>query len=208
MLWRKQRKPHQTKVVELPDEVMCWSLKYEYDRVSFTLAGLTHTTPPSLWELPGRDEATVRVVPRGNRLIQMGRHCMIIHAISRDAALDEDPCHLARCGIHPTVGRQWSGLVGINRYSQYFKSYLYDRTLGITDDWRNVSYDDESSPWMGTTTFLTSTSVGSGDSSDVPVRVADRAVVGEITSSRPWDGDLHQRSIYADSSFIRRDDGV
>ena len=61
---------------------------------------------------------------------------------------------------------------------------------------------------MGATSVLTSTSVGSGDSSDVPVRVADKAEVGDMTSSRPWDGDLPPRSIYADSSFIRRDDGV
>ena len=61
---------------------------------------------------------------------------------------------------------------------------------------------------MGTTTFLTSTSTGSGDSSDVPVRVVDKVDEGDMMSSRPWDGDLPPRSIYADSSFIRRDDGV
>jgi hypothetical protein len=61
---------------------------------------------------------------------------------------------------------------------------------------------------MGTTTFLTSTSTGSGDSIDVPVRVADKVAEGDMMSSRPWDGDLPPRSIYADSSFLWGDDGV
>ena len=64
-----------------------------------------------------------------------------------------------------------------------FKSLLDRHALTITDDWRNALVDDESSPWMGTTTLLTSTSAGSGDSIDVPVRVADKVDEGEMKSS-------------------------
>ena len=36
-------------------------------------------------ELPGLDEAAVRVVPHGDRWVQMGRHWMRIHAMPRNA---------------------------------------------------------------------------------------------------------------------------
>ena len=82
-LTSKQRKPHKTKAVELPDEGIGFPLKSEYDRVNFTLEGLRRTSPPSLLELPGLEETTVRVVPHGDRWIQMGKHWMRIHAIPR-----------------------------------------------------------------------------------------------------------------------------
>ena len=75
------------------------------------------------------------------------------------------------------------------------------RTLAVTDDWRHVSHDDDSSPWMGTATLLVSTLAGSADSKDVPVRVADNMLGGDMTSTRPWDGDQPPRSVFADSMF-------
>ena len=147
-------------------------------------------------ELPELVEAAVRVIPHGDRWIQMGRNWMMNHVISRDAAYT------------PQLEDGGRDLSSLTDTRITFKSYLDGRTLSVTDDWRSVPHDDDSSPWMGITTFLTSTSVGSSDSSDVPVRVAGKAEVGDMTPSRPWNGDLPPRYIYADSSFIRRDDGV
>ena len=86
MVSRKQRKPHKTKVVQMPDEGIRLPLKSEYDRGNCTLEGLRQTSPPSLLELLGLDEAAVRVVPHGDRWIHMCRHWMRIHVIPRDAA--------------------------------------------------------------------------------------------------------------------------
>ena len=61
---------------------------------------------------------------------------------------------------------------------------------------------------MGTTTFLVSTSAGSADPRDVPVRVADKIRDDDMTLIRPWDGDHPPRYIFADSVFVRRDDGI
>ncbi len=55
--------------------------------------------------------------------------------------------------------------------------------------------------------IFVSTSAGSVDSTDVPVRVADNMRVGDMTSTRPWDGDQPPRSIFVDSIFVRRDAG-
>ena len=40
------------------------------------------------------------------------------------------------------------------------------------------------------------------------MRIADEIRDVDITSTRPWDGDYPPRSIYADSTFVRRDDGI
>ena len=61
---------------------------------------------------------------------------------------------------------------------------------------------------MGTTTFLTRTSSGSIVPPDVPMHIVKENRDDDITSTRPWDGDHPPRSIYADSVFIRRGDGI
>ena len=86
MLTRKQRKPHKTMAVQMIEEGICFPFKSEYDRVNFSLEGRRQTSPPSLLELPGLEEAAVRVVPHGDRWFQMGKHWMRIHAFPRDAA--------------------------------------------------------------------------------------------------------------------------
>ena len=85
LLARKQRKPHKTKAIEMPKEGIVFPLKSEYDIVNSTLEGLRQTRPPSLLELPHLEEATVRVVPHGDRWIQMGMHWMRIHVTPRDS---------------------------------------------------------------------------------------------------------------------------
>ena len=129
-------------------------------------------------ELPDLNEATVRVIPHGDSLFQMGKHWLRLHVVPRENAYSP---HLE------DGGPDLSTLVDTR---VTFKSYLDGRTVASTDDWRNVPHDDDCSPWMGTATLLTSTSSGSGDSSDVPFCVADKAYVGDVTSSRPWDGDF------------------
>jgi hypothetical protein len=62
MLARKQRQPHKTKVVELPDEGIRFPLKSEYDRVNFFFEGLRQTSPPSLLELLGLEEETLFLI--------------------------------------------------------------------------------------------------------------------------------------------------
>ncbi len=42
----------------------------------------------------------------------------------------------------------------------------------------------------------------------MPVHVVEEIRGDDITSTRPWDGDHPPISIYADSVFIRRDDGI
>ena len=74
MLTRKQRTPHNTKAVDLLEAGICFPLISEYDRVNCTLEGLRQTSPPSLLELPGLEEAAVRVIPHGDRWLQMGKH--------------------------------------------------------------------------------------------------------------------------------------
>ena len=61
---------------------------------------------------------------------------------------------------------------------------------------------------MGTTTFLVRTSIGSTSTPDVPMHIVDEIRGEDIMSTRPWDGDCPPRSIYADSVFVRRDDGI
>ena len=55
----------------MPKEGIVFPLKSEYDHANSTLEGLRRTSPPSLLELPNVEEATVRVVPHGDRWIQM-----------------------------------------------------------------------------------------------------------------------------------------
>ena len=64
------------------------------------------------------------------------------------------------------------------------------RTDTFTDDWKKLPCDADGAPWMGTTTFLTSTSAGSGSTSEMSARVSDKAKVGYMISSRPWGGRL------------------
>ena len=98
---------------------------------------------------------------------------MRIHVIPRDAAYT------------PQLEDGGPDLLILTNTRITFKSYLDGRTLAITDVWRNVSHHDDSSPRIGKTTCLTITSAGISDSSDVPVRVADKAEVGDMISSRP-----------------------
>ena len=67
LLARKQRQPHKTKAIDMLEECICSPLKSEYDYANSTLEGLRQTSPPSLLELPGLEEATVRAVPHGDR---------------------------------------------------------------------------------------------------------------------------------------------
>ena len=69
MLARKQRRPHNTKAVELLDEGICFPLKSEYDRANVALEGIRQNGPPSLLELLGLEEAAVRVISDGDRWI-------------------------------------------------------------------------------------------------------------------------------------------
>ena len=136
------------------------------------------------------------MVPHGERLLQMGKHWMRIHVIPRDAAYT------------PQLEDNGPDLSTLTDTRITLKSFLDGHTLTITDDWQSASVDSDRSPWMGTTTVLVSTSARSADSIDVPVRVADNIDEGDMMFSRPWDGNLPARSIFADSSFIRHDDGI
>ena len=65
-LSRRSRRPHKTKVVDLPQKGICFPLRSEYDRVNYTLEGFRQSTPPSALELPPADDlegATGRVLP-------------------------------------------------------------------------------------------------------------------------------------------------
>ena len=96
---RKQRKPHKTKAVEMLEEGICFPLKREYDHANSTLECLRQTSPPSLLELPQLEEATVRVVPHGDRWLHMGMRWMRVHVTPRDTLV---------CSFN---GRRRAGLV-------------------------------------------------------------------------------------------------
>ena len=51
-LSRRHRRPHKTKVVDLPDEGMRFPLKSECDTAKFTLEGIRRNIPPSALDLP------------------------------------------------------------------------------------------------------------------------------------------------------------
>ena len=96
-LSRRSRRPHKTKVVDLPDEGMRFPLKSEYDRANYTLEGLRQSTPPSALELPSADDlegAAVRVLPAGDRWVRLGRHWIRVHTVPRTTVytpqLEED----------------------------------------------------------------------------------------------------------------------
>ena len=120
------------------EEGICFPLKSEYARVNFALEGLRQTSPPSLLELPGLEEAAVRVVPHGDRWLQMGKHWMRTHACARDAVYT------------PQLEDGGPDLSPLTDTRITFTSFLDGHTLYITDDWRCASVDDDSSPWMGT----------------------------------------------------------
>ena len=56
--------------------------------------------------------------------------------------------------------------------------------------------------------FFARTSSGSVAPSDMPVHIVEETRGDDITFTRPWGGDYPPRSIYADSVFVRRDDGI
>ena len=107
-LSRRYRRPHLTKVVELPDEGFCFPLKSEYDRVNFTLEGVRRNIPSSALALPSTiDDASntiVRVVPAGDRWVQLGKHWMRLHAMPRHH-------------VYPSIGGRWSRVLHTTRYS-------------------------------------------------------------------------------------------
>ena len=88
--------------------------------------------------------------------------------------MDEDQCIPRDAVYTPQLEDGGPDLSTLTDTRITVKSFLGGHTLTITDDWRSALVDDDSSPWMGTTTFLVSTSAGSVDSKDVPVRVADK----------------------------------
>ena len=94
-------------------------------------------------ELPGLEEAAVRVIPHGDRWMQMGRRWRRTHAIPRDAAYT------------PQFEDGGPDLSTLTDTRITFKSYMDGRTLAIIGDWKNVSLEHGSAPWMGTTTSLT-----------------------------------------------------
>ena len=162
LLARKQRKPHKTKAIELPQEGICCPLKSEYDYANSTLEGLRQTSPPSLLELPKVEEATVRDVPHGDRWIQMGMHWMRIHVTPRDSLYT------------PLVGEEGPDLSTLSDTRITFKSFLHGRTQTISDDWRDATSEVDDSSWMGTTTFLARTSSGSIIPSYMPVHIVEQ----------------------------------
>ena len=63
--------------------------KSEYDRANFTVEGIRRNMPLSALHLPLPDntgDATVRVVPAGDRWLQVGKHWMRIHALPRNTS--------------------------------------------------------------------------------------------------------------------------
>ncbi|MFM7989628.1 MAG: hypothetical protein ACKPKO_60975, partial [Candidatus Fonsibacter sp.] len=63
---RRMRKPHQVKVVDLPDEGIKCPLKSEYDCANYTLEGIRQSTLPSSRALPDADDVTVQAIPQGD----------------------------------------------------------------------------------------------------------------------------------------------
>ena len=86
---RGHRRPHNTKVAELPDEGISFPLKSEYDRINFMLEGIRRNMLLSALDLPLLDDTgdtTVRVVPAGDRWVQVGKHWLWIHTLPRNTA--------------------------------------------------------------------------------------------------------------------------
>ena len=108
----------------------------------------------------------------------------------------------------PLASADGPDLALLSDYRITVKSYLHGQTATISDDWRDAMSVSEDSSWMGTTTFLVRTSTGSTVTPDVPMHIVEEIRDDDITSTRPWDGDHPPRSIYADSVFVRRDDGI
>ena len=117
----------------MPKEGICFPLKSEYDIANSTLEGLRQTSPPSLLELPYLEEATARVVPHGDRWIQMGMHWMRIHITPRDSLYIPSA----------SVDGPDLALLSDNRIT--FKSFLHGRTETISDNWRDVRSASEDS---------------------------------------------------------------
>ena len=146
ILSRRSRRPHKTKVVNMPDEGIRFPLKSEYDRANNTLEGIRQSTPPSALELPSADDlegVAVRVLPAGDRWVRLGRHWMRVHTLPRNMAcapqLEED-------------GPDLSTLLDVRIT---FKSYDRGHIDTITDEWKSGVPDEEQCLWTGTTTFLT-----------------------------------------------------
>ena len=108
----------------------------------------------------------------------------------------------------PLVGEDGPDLSTLSGTRITFKSFLHGRRHTISDDWREATSRGDDSLWMGTTTFVIRTSSGSTSPSDMPVHIVEEIRGDDSTSTRPWDGDYPPRSIYADSVFVRRDDGI
>ena len=149
-LSRRSRRPHTTKVVDLPDEGICFPLKSESDRVNYTLEGLRQSTPPSALELPSADDlegATVRVLPVGDRWVKLGRHWMRIHTVPRNMVytpqLEEDGPDLSTL-LHVRIT---------------FKSYDRGHIDTITDVWKPVCLTRNNAHGRGRQRFLLSISL-------------------------------------------------
>ena len=112
-------------------------------------------------ELPSLEEATVRVVPRGGRWMQMDMHWMRIHVTPRDTLYT------------PSLEGDGPDLSTLSDTRITFKPFLRGRTHTISDDWRDATSGGDDSLWMGTTTILARTSSGSTSPSDMPVHIVE-----------------------------------
>jgi hypothetical protein len=97
-------------------------------------------------ERPCLEEAAVRVIPHGDRWLQMGMHWMRIHVTPRDTLYT------------PSLVGDGPDLSILSDTRITFKSFLHGRTHTISDDWREATSVGDDSLWMGTTTFLVRTS--------------------------------------------------
>ena len=143
---KRQWRPHKTKVVELPHERTRLPLKSAYDRAIYTLERLKRGTPPSALDNPSTDdvgEATVRVIPAGDRWAQLGKHWMRIHTLPRSTAYS------------PQLEDGGPDVSALNGIRITCKSFARGHVDTINDDWRTAASDSNSYHWTDATTRLT-----------------------------------------------------
>ena len=149
-LSRRMRIHHTAKALHLPDEGIVFPLKSEYDRANYTLEAVRQSSPSYWFNLSCEYGVQVQVIPHGGlwfRWVNAGCACMspldrgiIFHCwkkagqTCRCLLAPELPANLMCKGILKTV----------------------------SDDYLSARDDIGVEEWVWTTTFLTSTSSGSG----------------------------------------------
>ncbi|MFM7984527.1 MAG: hypothetical protein ACKPKO_34895, partial [Candidatus Fonsibacter sp.] len=126
--------------------------------------------------MPETQDVSVQVAPHGDKCVPMGKHWMRLHVVPRTR------------DYFPQLedGGPDASLLAGTRIS--FTSYLVGHTETVSDDYLAALYQEGVGEWVGTTTFLTSTSSVSGEPLDLPGRDQRDPAGDDFMLSRPWDG--------------------